>query len=74
MGGLDDKKIFCSNNPHTSILRPEELATMFPTPPSLEHHPNSSPCGAGLSEQHMDVLDSPNLGSPVDEPIEVKYF
>ncbi|KAJ6642585.1 Mediator of RNA polymerase II transcription subunit 13 [Pseudolycoriella hygida] len=69
MGIEDTKKIFASNSTHTGIFRPEELSKMFPTPPSLEHHPNSSPC-AGLSEHQLDVLDSPNLGSPNDEPIE----
>lgn len=69
--GVDDtKKTFVSNSTHTGIFRPEELSKMFPTPPSLEHHPNSSPCGAGLSEHQLDLLDSPNLGSPIDEHIE----
>lgn len=43
---------------------------MFPTPPSLEHHPNSSPCGGGLSEHQLEMFDSPNLGSPLDEQID----
>lgn len=62
--------MFISNSTHTGIFRPEELSKMFPTPPSLEHHPNSSPCGAGLSEHQLDLLDSPNLGSPIDEQID----
>lgn len=44
-----------SNNPNTTgIIRNEELSKMFPTPPSLEQHPNSSPCGA--SGNNMDML------------------
>jgi mediator of RNA polymerase II transcription subunit 13 len=72
-----------SSNSNTSILRPEELSKMFPTPPSLEHHPNSSPCGGALSDSgtaadnimdhvpsrlHQDIY--PNLGSPIAEPID----
>lgn len=68
----------------------ELLTKMYPTPPSLENHPNSSPCGGALSDgggggllsSDMDmklavpqepvnnVLPYPNLGSPMEEPIE----
>lgn len=60
----------------------EILTKMFPTPPSLEHHPNSSPCGGALSDgggQMSDIemkvvikqeVQYPNLGSPAEEPIE----
>lgn len=75
IGSMEDTKRFISsNNQHMGILRPEELSKMFPTPPSLEHHPNSSPCGAGQSEHQMDLLESPNLGSPIVEPIEVNVI
>nr|XP_018902480.1 PREDICTED: mediator of RNA polymerase II transcription subunit 13 isoform X2 [Bemisia tabaci] len=69
----------------TGILRPEELSKMFPTPPSLEHNPNASPCGGQLSDTptHESVSDYllpatlrikqetyPDMGSPPEEPIE----
>ncbi|XP_059615269.1 mediator of RNA polymerase II transcription subunit 13 isoform X2 [Phlebotomus argentipes] len=77
--GMDEKR--CVSNPSTGGIRPygnEELSKMFPTPPSLEHHPNSSPCGGALSDVPMTDIHSPklklenypNLGSPGDEPIE----
>ncbi|XP_055701532.1 mediator of RNA polymerase II transcription subunit 13 isoform X2 [Phlebotomus papatasi] len=81
MGGMDEKRCISSCNPSTGGIRPygnEELSKMFPTPPSLEHHPNSSPCGGALSDVPMTDIHSPklklenypNLGSPSDEPIE----
>lgn len=50
-----------------------ELTKMFPTPPSLEqHHPSSSPCGAGGPSDHqLDVIDSPHTASFSEEEIEV---
>lgn len=61
-------------------MRPEELSKMFPTPPSHEHHPNSSPCSGGIMDMPMtDITETikikqeiyPDLGSPSNEPIEV---
>lgn len=68
-------------------VRPEELSKMFPTPPSHEHNPISSPCGHNLGDtpvhEPADLMPSlplrvkqehhsyPNLGSPQEEPIEV---
>lgn len=75
ISGLEDiKRSINSNNSHSGILRPEELSKMFPTPPSLEHHPNSSPCGGAMSDQQLDIMETPNLGSPIDEPIDVIYI
>jgi len=65
------------------ILRPEELSKMFPTPPSLEHNPNSSPCGGQLSDGLPNDFTElpmtrfkqeayPNMGSPQEETIEVR--
>lgn len=72
-GNEDSKKNIGSGNPNMPI-RPEELSKMFPTPPSLEHHPNSSPCGAGLCDAPMNDLIKqeiyPNLGSPANEPVD----
>lgn len=74
-----------SNNPNTTgLIRNEELSKMFPTPPSLEQHPNSSPCGgsSGNVLENMEII--PNeavarvkqevfpLGSPQAEPIDVR--
>ena len=71
-----------TNNVNTiGLIRSEELMKMFPTPPSIEQHTNSSPggiCGNhsdGLMEPN-DILNSikmesyPNYGSPPEEPIE----
>lgn len=73
------------SNSVSNTLRHEELSKMFPTPPSIEQHTNSSPggiCGtisdnlneniesSVLSASHkMDVY--PNFGSPPEDPIEV---
>ncbi|XP_046680000.1 mediator of RNA polymerase II transcription subunit 13 isoform X3 [Homalodisca vitripennis] len=61
-------------------VRPEELSKMFPTPPSHEHNPISSPCGGHLGDTPVheppDFLPLPrvkqeyHLGSPQHEPIE----
>lgn len=70
---MDDIKrsITINNHSNTGILRPEELSKMFPTPPSLEHHPNSSPCGGALSDL-QDLYDSsPNFNNTIEEGIEV---
>lgn len=70
-GTEDTKRCTTLNQPNIGCVRPEELSKMFPTPPSLEHHPSSSPCGGAISEPQMEIIDSPNYGSPVEEPIEV---
>lgn len=51
---------------------------MFPTPPSIEHHPNSSPYGSGIPDTVMaEIIERhdvyPNLGSPAPDPIEVSH-
>jgi len=66
------------------IIRSEELSKMFPTPPSIEQHTNSSPgpsnvCGhiADNLIENIDTIVShkmdsyPNFGSPQEEPIDV---
>ncbi|XP_026289181.2 mediator of RNA polymerase II transcription subunit 13-like isoform X2 [Frankliniella occidentalis] len=62
------------------ILRPEELSKMFPTPPSLEHNPASSPCGGQTDIDRCDFTELPvarfkqeiypNMGSPQEEVID----
>lgn len=58
---------------------------MFPTPPSIEQHTNSSPGGVNLTDNLIENIDTiassssshhkmdtyPNFGSPPEEPIEV---
>lgn len=76
-GGSGAGTIGCT----TGILRPEELSKMFPTPPSLEHHPIASPCGqpdTSMGENSEAALVPrfkqeiyPNMGSPQEENIEV---
>ncbi|CAH1719545.1 unnamed protein product [Chironomus riparius] len=73
-----------SNNLGTlGIIRSEELSKMFPTPPSIEQHTNSSPgpsnvCGS-VTDNLIENLDTivlhkmdsyPNFGSPQEEPID----
>ncbi|CAG7730040.1 unnamed protein product [Allacma fusca] len=73
------------NKPGLSSLRPEELSKMFPTPPSHEHNPISSPCGLQPDTPSMEGLNSnehsslrrpqdnyPGLGSPPDEPVDIR--
>lgn len=71
-----------NNNMNTiGLIRNEELSKMFPTPPSIEQHTNSSP--GGLCGNHSDGLmesiemsssakleSYQNFGSPPEEPIE----
>jgi hypothetical protein len=66
------------------IIRSEELSKMFPTPPSIEQHTNSSPgpsnvCGS-ITDNLIENIDTivshktdsyPNFGSPQEETIEV---
>lgn len=56
---------------------------MFPTPPSIEHHPNCSPYEPLTSDAVIpELLEGPkmklevypNLGSPTPEPIDVSEF
>lgn len=77
-----------SNNNVSStlgIIRNEELSKMFPTPPSIEQHANSSPGGiCAISDNLIENIDTiassnlnshktyPNFGSPPEDPIEVK--
>lgn len=74
-----------SNNPNTTgLIRNEDLSKMFPTPPSLEQHPNSSPCGGSSGNALENMENIPNetvvrikqepfpLGSPQAEPIDVR--
>lgn len=71
-------------------VRPEELSKMFPTPPSHEHNPISSPCGHPCDtpqhetpdflplparvKQEPHSLAYPSLGSPQEEPVEVIHY
>lgn len=69
---------------HASMLRPEELCKMFPTPPSMEHNPIASPSGHLSDGQMSEMADGPiiprfkqeiypNMGSPQEESIEVSW-
>lgn len=87
-GTFDDNKriIGGCNNTNTGSLGTPELSKMFPTPPSLEHHPNCSPYGSGIHDLLLtDITDGPkikqevypNVGTPPPEPIDVScvfYF
>lgn len=54
-------------------VRPEELSKMFPTPPSHEHNPISSPCGGHETPDFLPLPRvNPHLGSPHEESIEVR--
>nr|XP_019933175.2 mediator of RNA polymerase II transcription subunit 13 isoform X2 [Aedes albopictus] len=78
-GCMEDLKRFSGSGHHTmnpGMFSPKELSQMFPTPPSLEHHPNSSPGGGGCMSDGI-MIDTmiepaaaiPVLGSPQEEPI-----
>jgi mediator of RNA polymerase II transcription subunit 13 len=84
MGGLT---LVNSNNkvrPGLAALRPEELSKMFPTPPSHEPNPISSPIGLHSENSSLEGINEPSvcirrpqenypgLGSPLDELIEVR--
>lgn len=75
-----------SNLGTLGIIRSEELSKMFPTPPSIEQHTNSSPgpgniCGNIVDNlnENIDTITSNkldsyhNFGSPPEEPIEVMF-
>ncbi|XP_052872329.1 mediator of RNA polymerase II transcription subunit 13 [Anopheles cruzii] len=64
-GGFSEegKRYPHSNHHHhhaanTGILSPKELSQMFPTPPSLDPHPNSSPGGGGCLSDGGIVIDT----------------
>ena len=70
-----------SNNLNIGLIRNEELSKMFPTPPSIEQHTNSSPGGVcgNISDGKEDPNEMTslaksesylNFGSPPEEPIE----
>lgn len=74
-----------SNINALGLIRNEELSKMFPTPPSIEQHTNSSPGGVcgNVIDNLLENIDSmaahkndiyPNFGSPNEEPIEVGNF
>lgn len=87
--GLNTLMNNISNNSVSStlgIIRNEELSKMFPTPPSIEQHANSSPGGiCAISDNLIENIDTiasssssshktdvyPNFGSPPEEAIEV---
>jgi mediator of RNA polymerase II transcription subunit 13 len=71
-----------SGNNNINTLGSIELSKMFPTPPSLEQHTNSSPVGVSgntsdnlMETNEMSIANARlenylNLGSPVEEPID----
>lgn len=71
-----------SNTNAIGHIRNEELSKMFPTPPSIEQHTNSSPggiCGINsdnlmetieMANANQKVENYQNLGSPVEESID----
>uniref|UniRef100_A0A336LMU5 Mediator of RNA polymerase II transcription subunit 13 n=1 Tax=Culicoides sonorensis TaxID=179676 RepID=A0A336LMU5_CULSO len=78
-GTFDDSKRTICGSHNTGILGSAELSKMFPTPPSLEHHPNCSPYGSGNQDLLMTDYNEgpkikqenyPNLGSPQPENID----
>ncbi|XP_052898918.1 mediator of RNA polymerase II transcription subunit 13 [Anopheles moucheti] len=60
-GFLEEGKRFPSSNHHSvnsGMLSPKELSQMFPTPPSLDPHPNSSPGGGGCLSDGGIAIDT----------------
>ncbi|XP_074027649.1 mediator complex subunit skuld isoform X2 [Leptinotarsa decemlineata] len=75
----DGKRLSGHGCPNMGTIRQEELSKMFPTPPSLEHYPSSSPSGQhdlpsteytdiGIVRIKQEIY--PNMGSPQEENIE----
>ena len=72
----------CSNSNVAGNIRNEELSKMFPTPPSIEQHTNSSPGGlcGNVSDSLVEMVEPTlpttkqenyhNLGSPHEDIIE----
>nr|XP_023025414.1 mediator of RNA polymerase II transcription subunit 13-like [Leptinotarsa decemlineata] len=74
----DGKRLSGHGCPNMGTIRQEELSKMFPTPPSLEHYPSSSPSGQhdlpsteytdiGIVRIKQEIY--PNMGSPQEENI-----
>uniref|UniRef100_A0A182YPB5 Mediator of RNA polymerase II transcription subunit 13 n=1 Tax=Anopheles stephensi TaxID=30069 RepID=A0A182YPB5_ANOST len=61
-GGFSEEgKRFPGSNHHSvnsGMLSPKELSQMFPTPPSLDPHPNSSPGGGGCLSDGGIAIDT----------------
>uniref|UniRef100_A0A182KDF1 Mediator of RNA polymerase II transcription subunit 13 n=1 Tax=Anopheles christyi TaxID=43041 RepID=A0A182KDF1_9DIPT len=60
-GFSEESKRFPSSNHHSvnsGMLSPKELSQMFPTPPSLDNHPNSSPGGGGCLSDGGIAIDT----------------
>ncbi|XP_049299048.1 mediator of RNA polymerase II transcription subunit 13 isoform X1 [Anopheles funestus] len=61
-GGFSEEgKRFPSSNHHSvnsGMLSPKELSQMFPTPPSIDPHPNSSPGGGGCLSDGGIAIDT----------------
>uniref|UniRef100_A0A2Y9D1E0 Mediator of RNA polymerase II transcription subunit 13 n=1 Tax=Anopheles dirus TaxID=7168 RepID=A0A2Y9D1E0_9DIPT len=62
-GFSEDSKRFPGSNHHhhsvnSGMLSPKELSQMFPTPPSLDPHPNSSPGGGGCLSDGGNAIDT----------------
>uniref|UniRef100_A0A3F2YWK1 Mediator of RNA polymerase II transcription subunit 13 n=1 Tax=Anopheles epiroticus TaxID=199890 RepID=A0A3F2YWK1_9DIPT len=60
-GFSEESKRFPSSNHHSvnsGMLSPKELSQMFPTPPSLDPHPNSSPGGGGCLSDGGIAIDT----------------
>ncbi|CAO1404623.1 unnamed protein product [Diamesa hyperborea] len=72
----------CSSSNVAGNIRNEELSKMFPTPPSIEQHTNSSPGGVcgNVSDSLIEMVEPTlpttkqenyhNLGSPHEDTIE----
>ncbi|XP_058124920.1 mediator of RNA polymerase II transcription subunit 13 [Anopheles coustani] len=60
-GFSEDSKRYPSSNHHSlnsGMLSPKELSQMFPTPPSLDPHPSSSPGGGGCLSDGGIAIDT----------------
>lgn len=66
----DPKKLYNNN---TNTIRPEDLQKMFPTPPSHEPHPNSSPCGNNMDMQMTEMTEIHQLKLKQEPLTEVNY-
>lgn len=68
----ETKKLYNHSN-NTNTIRPEDLQKMFPTPPSHEPHPNSSPCGNNMDLPMSEMTEIHQLKIKHEPLVEVNF-
>lgn len=68
----DTKKLYNHSN-NTNTIRPEDLQKMFPTPPSHEPHPNSSPCGNNMDMSMSEMTEIHQIKMKPEPLVEMSF-